>query len=166
MLNQMPDPWALPKAAVREAEVRFPHPVTGAECLIRLQSLADEPLRMAAALEEADELIRDHITGDKEKGTAPNLLPVPERVKLTGSVVKNLCMLRHMQPEDERCGFEWWLGMMLRMSDVTGECVEKAAALNKSAKAGAAGNSLVTSGKPSSKPRSRRGTKSTSTSPS
>lgn len=126
------NPWArgVPAAPTEAVDLtRY-----GIPAVINLIGL--ETLSTSAALSEANALIAEHV-GSPEGDAEP--VPFPgldgKAYELNEVIIKDLCLLRHMQPEEERCSFAWWLGLALADTDAYTAISEAAGRLNKRRKA-------------------------------
>lgn len=126
------NPWARSvPAPPSEAVDLTPYGIPAVITLVGLETLST-----SAALSEANTLIEEHV-GSEEGGeeAVPFLGLDGQEYELNEVIIKDLCLLRHMQPEDERCAFAWWLGLALADPEAYTAISAAAGRLNKRRKA-------------------------------
>lgn len=129
------NPWAREMAKPKSGSVDLaPYGVPAIITLVELGTLST-----SAALDEAARLGREHVASeDEDNDPVPFLGLDGQLYELNTLLIKDLCLLRHMQPEEERCGFAWWLGLALADTEAYGAVSALAGRLNKSRKAAVA----------------------------
>ena len=103
------NPWKRKRPARKQRVVEL------RELGLSLTFLALDVPSTCAAMQETQDLVTAHITGeeDAETSPAPYLAPDGRTYPLSEALVRGICVMRHMQPEKERKGFAWWLGLAL-----------------------------------------------------
>lgn len=120
------NPWAKGRPQPARTSVTLP------ECGITLDLISLDTLRTAAALEEARALTKAHVDGTPEEPAEPMMID-GQPVSPPELLIQELCYIRQMQPEEQRCGFLWWLGIAVCYEDDYGAVVEATQRLAKAA---------------------------------
>lgn len=113
----------------------------------------------SAALQEAGELIREHIGAedaeDAELDPEPFLAPDGDTYELNALLIRDICFLRQMQPAAVRCSFAWWLGLALNMGEDYAAISKLAAQLHKKSNPGNSPKRASSTGASSAPPSKR-----------
>lgn len=129
-------PWARKRAAPLTEAV--PLPELGVT--ITLRSL--DTLLTSAAMAEVEVLLAEHVGVDgSDAEPRPFLAEDGEEYELNANLVRDLCILRHMQVAEPRFSFAWWLGVALNCEPEYIALSQAAQRLNLQAQRRAAGNS-------------------------
>jgi hypothetical protein len=117
------DPWSRKQEQGAPVEVPLPCGVT-----LTLRKLG--ALETSAALDEAAQLCNAHIPNERNRKTVTPFVGADKKTyELNETLVKELCLLRHMQV-GPRFSFSWWLGLALWCEDDYAVAATKAQALN------------------------------------